>query len=328
MNFLFFDIECVSVGETLYPFSFGYVLTDSKLAVIKQQDILINPEVSFRLDGNGVRIYYSRHEIESAGNFASHYETIRSLLSDPNSLVIGHAIENDIHFLHDAMTRYSLPPLHFFFYDSQWMYASLLSRDEPTSLEKIINENRLIMLNAHNSMADAYYTMMTCKTLQHLQGIELSELLSSKFYPGLVDNYDFRPMACPTWFLPSVKLQRIKHSLFSYLSASVKPARRGPFLGLKFSFNTVFAYHDLTRSYQLLLAIAELGGEYTDDCYESDYFLHAYNDCLIQEQLSDYKDWQGEFVSYSRLLQMVNKTPGDMTDSQKINAIFAAKNLV
>ena len=46
MNYLFFDIEC---SDGRHMCSFGYVLTDSNFAILKKEDILINPEAPFRL---------------------------------------------------------------------------------------------------------------------------------------------------------------------------------------------------------------------------------------------------------------------------------------
>lgn len=43
MNFLFFDIECAVCNQEKRICSFGYVLTDCNLNIIKKEDILINP---------------------------------------------------------------------------------------------------------------------------------------------------------------------------------------------------------------------------------------------------------------------------------------------
>lgn len=328
-NYLFFDIECVQVGGQLYPYSFGYVKCDAYYQIIHQEDLLINPDVPFRLDQNGVRVHYSRAEIEASPRFDEQFTLIKSLLEDNQSIVIGHAIENDIQFLSDAIRRYQLPPLTFHFYDSQWMYASVMGRDEPTSLEKIITENRLAMQNAHHSMMDAYYTMMTCRTMERLKGRTLGDIISNyHFLPGLYANDTFRPMNCEDWFLPSVKLQRIKHSLFEYMVSQLVPAKKGPYLGMMFSFNTVFAYSDLARSFVILQAIAAMGGNYTDDGHESDYFLHDYADCNIQDSLSEDSDWKGEFVSYKKLQTMLGIAANPTIDHVGIAHMISRDNLL
>lgn len=58
MNYLLFDIECVYDKQEQYMLSFGYVKTDKDFNVIKREDILINPNLTFSLTDVGPSILH------------------------------------------------------------------------------------------------------------------------------------------------------------------------------------------------------------------------------------------------------------------------------
>ena len=76
MNFLFFDCECSKCSKTTSKLcSFGYVLTDSNLNIIKKEDLLINPLEFDDLIMDGV-IAYSKEELLKHKEFDSYYPYI------------------------------------------------------------------------------------------------------------------------------------------------------------------------------------------------------------------------------------------------------------
>lgn len=114
MNYLFFDIECANCfGGSGKICSFGYVLTNSKFAILKQEDIIMNPKSKFNLrspDGKfGIELSYSEAQFLAAPSFDFFYPMIASILTAPDQICFGHSVGNDINFINSDTKRYDLP---------------------------------------------------------------------------------------------------------------------------------------------------------------------------------------------------------------------------
>ena len=117
MKYLFFDIECASVFKDKAKICvFGYCLTDEKFNIIEKQDLLINPQGGFHLtDRKGQRglvLPYKYEDFKKYPTFLDKKEQIYSLLQDKDTLVFGHAVQNDVKYLNLESHRFSLPGHH------------------------------------------------------------------------------------------------------------------------------------------------------------------------------------------------------------------------
>ena len=327
-TYLFFDIECMQVNGENYPFSFGYVRTTDTFEIIDRHDILMRPVVNYRLDQSGVRVHYSRTEIDQAPSFADRYLLLKSILETPDSVIFGHAIDNDIQFLQDACIRDGLEGFQFDYYDTQLLYATVMQRQEQSALDRIMSEHRVPMLNAHKSDIDAYYTMMTARLLEQLQGISVRVLLRTHdFWPGRMDGVTARPVACAEWFTPVFRIRPIQMMLWQYL-VNRDPRITGRLTGKGFCFNTSSIWSDMPRMIALLQRIFELGGFYTEELDEIDYFLHDYAPCHIQSLCERATDWTGELMSLKELTRLVGLSEPPTMNLSEIKDYFLGLDLV
>ena len=118
MKYLFFDIEgaCPKLSTIA---TLGYVLTDENFSVIEREDILMNPASKYDWYVLKNLLSYTKAELAKHPKFSAHYEKIKSLLEDGETVVCGYSIVNDLKYLNSECKRYSLPPLRFSFLDVQ-----------------------------------------------------------------------------------------------------------------------------------------------------------------------------------------------------------------
>ncbi len=185
MNFLFFDIECAVCNHIEKRIcSFGYVLTDSNLNIIKKEDILINPLVFDNKILDNV-IDYKKADLSKEKEFPFYYEYIKSLLEDKNNIVIAQVAKNDASYLIDTLKRYKLDSINFVFYDFAEIYKNYINAKQYVSLE---NERIFLGISdkqgtLHTSLNDAYILYECFKALYLRTNLTKSALI--KKYKGI-----------------------------------------------------------------------------------------------------------------------------------------------
>ncbi|MBQ9115964.1 MAG: hypothetical protein IJY04_02985, partial [Clostridia bacterium] len=195
MNYLFFDIECCD-GKHICEF--GYVLTDESFNVISRNVITINPNMPFDLTARPnhkeLELYYSDAKYYLSPTFPELYEEIKGIVTAPDQMIFGHAIENDAKFLSTACIRYDLPPIDFKFYDSQKLFDHVEETGSTTSLELAIEKYSLPKPEYfHRSDCDAYATMELIRILMGKLEISPTELEEKHFYcAGRIENHVIR----------------------------------------------------------------------------------------------------------------------------------------
>ena len=99
MKYLSFDIECADGGKATIC-SFGYVIADEQFNVLKKEDIVMNPEGKFDLEGRAgrpdVKLAYSKERFLRAPKFPHFYTRIKALLENGEYCVIGHSVADDV----------------------------------------------------------------------------------------------------------------------------------------------------------------------------------------------------------------------------------------
>ena len=118
MRYLFFDIECAGVYKDVAKIcAFGYCLTDESFTVLEKRDLLINPQGRFHLTDrkgqNGLVLPYKYEEFKQYPTFPQYAETITALLQGEETLVVGHAVMNDVKYLNLESKRFQLPSFCF-----------------------------------------------------------------------------------------------------------------------------------------------------------------------------------------------------------------------
>ncbi len=188
MKYLFYDCEVANSFDKLSKIcSLGYTLTDTKLNLIKKEDILINPEAPFDYHLYNkkyeVNLFYPKSEFRKAPNFSKRYEMIKELFSG-EVLVFGFAIENDVRFLLDGCKRYNLENIRFNYIDVQIVHKLYKKLDNYTSLDKALLDMNVVIEETilHKSDDDAYITMRLLKSILEDSKLSLDELLDSIGY--------------------------------------------------------------------------------------------------------------------------------------------------
>ena len=176
MKYLFFDIECANCYNNCAKiFSLGYVITDEKFNVLhEKEDVLINPKDRFDWYVAKKMMAYPREIFKDQPPFPDFYERFREMFEDPETMVIGYAVTNDVHFLHDDCKRYGLQPYTYRFYDVQQLYARQPVNNTAKNLEdSVLSWYGEEPENMHRSDEDAYNTMRIMKAIAAFHNTDL-----------------------------------------------------------------------------------------------------------------------------------------------------------
>lgn len=190
MENILFDIECCNGMDIC---SFGYVIFDDNFNILKNEDIVINPNRRFRLsnkDGEPrINLAYTEEEFKSSNTFDFYYQKINDLLT--NRRLFAHSASCDVNFLVIACERYSLTPYDIKVYDTQLMYKA----DNPSkkiALEEIAKDLNICVddITFHKSSDDAKISMEVLKALVKANEVSLAEYLKThSFTVATYDNY-------------------------------------------------------------------------------------------------------------------------------------------
>ncbi|MFA6862237.1 MAG: 3'-5' exonuclease [Bacilli bacterium] len=193
MNYVFFDIECANClhGEGKIC-SFGYVKTDEAFNVIKKKDILINPDAPFLLGnaktGNGIKLAYPLFRFRWSHLFPSYYDEIKNLLTDPNTLSFGFAVNQDVSYISYSCRRYNLPYIEFSFFDIQKLDKEIFKRDNPMGLDSLVEKYHAKTFTYHRSDDDALMTMEVFRGLLNENHLKVQEAIN--YHPNALRNTD------------------------------------------------------------------------------------------------------------------------------------------
>ena len=196
MQYLFFDIECAGVFKNVAKIcAFGYCLTDEQFHILEKEDILINPQGNFHLTDRkgeqGLVLPYKYEDFKTYPNFVAHADRIYGLLQDKNTLVVGHAAQNDVKYLNLESKRFHLPSFAFSFADTQFIYMNVIGDFSRQFGLGTIAEQLGVVFTAHRAVDDAYATMKVAQALCRAENCTLPQLLEKyNITCGKIQNYE------------------------------------------------------------------------------------------------------------------------------------------
>ncbi len=182
-KYLFFDIECAGVYKDVAKIcAFGYCLTDEYFHVLEKRDLLMNPQGRFHLTDrkgeNGIVLPYKYEDFKKYPTFLEYADKITALLQDKDTLVFGHAVMNDVKYLHLESKRFSLPSFAFDFFDTQFLYMHRVGDfARQFGLGAIVKDLQIDFV-AHRAVDDAYATMKIAETLCRVENVTLPALIA------------------------------------------------------------------------------------------------------------------------------------------------------
>ncbi|MCI2111730.1 MAG: 3'-5' exonuclease [Bacilli bacterium] len=184
MKYLFFDCECANCYDHAGKIcSFGYLICDENLKPLESKDIIINPDAPFDphvlgVGPHSIDLAYTPLRFEVAEKFPFFFPTIKALLEDKDTLVLGYAIDNDVGFLLSECERYGLAKPEFQYVDIQEIYRLYADYDRSPSLEGALKEMGLDSngLEGHESKDDAIMSMMLLGAIARKENATVAEL--------------------------------------------------------------------------------------------------------------------------------------------------------
>ena len=181
MKYLFFDLECANCSDRRGKiFSFGYVVADENLnELTTARDIIMNPAVD-KWDWYVIKniLAYPKKEVESRAKFDKHYNKIKKLLDDPETIVCGFDVKNDVGYILDECERYSLEPISMKFFDVQRLEAKVSNSKNIGLGEAYIKWLNKLPDGAHRSDTDAKFTLELAKAICKSQKKSLLEFIN------------------------------------------------------------------------------------------------------------------------------------------------------
>lgn len=188
MKYLFFDIECSNCfGGNNKICEFGYVITDEKFNVITKGDIPISPgdrrNRSCRFDTSiykrepGFEWAYEFDYYFDSPRFPHHYQFLKNLFENKDTLVFGYSVNNDIRYFDSEFKRYKLEPFNYKVCDVQIIMNFYSEKKEKFkglqhAFKKLCGANEFISLVPHLSRDDAFMTMRVLQEM--LKNLEVS----------------------------------------------------------------------------------------------------------------------------------------------------------
>lgn len=196
MKYLFFDIECAGVFKNVAKIcAFGYCLVDKQFHILEKEDLLINPQGHFHLTDRkgeqGLVLPYKYDDFKKFPTFTQRAEKIYALLQDKDTLVVGHAVMNDVKYLNLESKRFSLPSFAFDFADTQFVYMNKIGDfSRQFGLETIANDLG-VTFTPHRAVDDAYATMKIAEAMCKEENCSFTQLLKKyAVTTGRIENYE------------------------------------------------------------------------------------------------------------------------------------------
>jgi DNA polymerase III epsilon subunit-like protein len=187
MKYIFFDTECANcfnrVGKIC---EFGYVKTDTDFNILDSQNYFINPKPDgkFHLTGRKNQkdlILTEKQEFYyNQPKFSHFYDNIRFLLTQPDIMIFGHSVRNDIFFLDSDIRRFNLKTFPYTAYDTQsFLEYFSKTRKKNYSLETAYKELvfKELPLQAHKAVNDAMFTMEVTKAMLKDLSVTMDDLI-------------------------------------------------------------------------------------------------------------------------------------------------------
>ena len=189
MDYLFFDTECANCFNGIGKLcEFGYVLTDSSFNVIKQENILINPESKFDVKGlkyGHITLSLPYNEYKKCPTFIDVYPKIKRLLTRKNTVVIGYSTSGDAKYIEGTINRYKLPQINYLFLDLKKVVADIEKKENGLHLIDVYNDYYPKTNNHHTGLVDAILTLKIAKYIDENR-VKFEKIVKNPKYYGEV----------------------------------------------------------------------------------------------------------------------------------------------
>ncbi len=280
MRYVAFDIEstdgCFGNGNLC---EFGYVIADENFNIIEQNNILVKPITKNFSASFHVKLAYPLSVYKKAPPFIDNYERIRDIMNAPDTIVIGHAIHNDIICINAACEVNSLPSYTFTYIDTQLLYSAYTDTPNIMSLDKIATAMDVEFLH-HRADEDARLSLCTLQYImkdsdktfdQLMEALEGSLGVNES---GKIIGFTLANCVSTAPSLTSKNSKRRLMSMFKTDRVNADDVDADNVLYKKrISVDQVIYFDDIDITRALLQKIVNLGARYTTNSLDSDYHV-------------------------------------------------------
>ncbi len=266
MKYLAFDIEAANGYKPSSICSIGVVIADEQFNILSRTNYWINPKTKYNLNGTrknvGIDLHLDKELLENSLDFKEMYSTFHALFTDPQYIVVGHAVDADVRMLNAACERYGLPSIDFTFICSQLLYKLYFDEKEVKGLNKIALEMG-VEFEQHNSEEDALVSLLTLKYLVQKSGLSLADLLAKYHYRvGSNNNFELiRPASLDGQVSKRQQTQILVEKIKKYAQTVAKQTNL--YKGKTFCLARSLELSDSPLLYQVVEHIVSNGGKYT-----------------------------------------------------------------
>lgn len=295
MRYAYIDIEA-SEGRSIC--SIGYVVADEEFNILERDDILINPEATFRTapygrkkSDRGIVLAYPPATFRKNPNFKRAYPTVRALLERDDATIMGFSHLNDIRYLHRAAKRYKLEPPTYSFFEIQDFYCKAVANSpESLSLERILAKLDISFdgYALHKSVDDAEMSMLIFRKICETSGLSPSETLAKyPRYVGRCDGFEVSYGGAGSKNKTDILVRRYANAaVCSYLSSvRLSPDPSNAYSGKAVCADKRLAFADRRFCINLIAVLAAHGVRFSQSVKGADYYIR-----FSPEEGSDSRD--------------------------------------
>ena len=278
MKYLAFDIEAANGYMPSSICSIGVVIADEQFNILSRENIWINPKTKYNLNGTranvGIDLHLDKQLLDASPDFKAVYPKIAALLTDPQYVVLGHAVDSDVRMLNKASLRYRLPSINFEFICSQLLYKLYKDEKEVKALNKIADELG-VTFTQHNSEEDAYVSMLTLKYLVADSGLTVDELLE-KYHVRKGVNSNFE-LSRPVSLLGQVSKKKLTQVAIDKIKEYVSTVKRtsNEYNNMAFCLARSLELSDSDELYAVVKTIVQKGGRYTAKLFKGNVYVRV-----------------------------------------------------
>lgn len=276
MKFLAFDIEAANGYMLSSICSVGVVIADEHFNVLSRENIWINPRTKYNLNGTranvGIDLGLDKALLKASPDFKHVYPRLKSLLTDTQYVVVGHAVDSDVRMLNKACERYRLPSIDFEFVCSQLLYKLYKGDKEVKGLSKIADELGIVF-HQHNSEEDAYVSLLTLKYLVEDSGLSVAQLVE-RYHVRVGSNVNFE-LSRPVSLEGQVSRKQVTQQAIGQIKEFVSKVK---VISSEYKNKTFCLARSLELSLgeelkEALTKIVQKGGHYAAKLFKGNYYV-------------------------------------------------------
>ncbi len=153
----------------------GAVVSDSSMRPLSYIDIRVNPATRHKMVGKELKFPFTYRDLKNLPKFDVASKPLIELI-DADTLIVGHAVDNDIKMLFKACSLYGMKYPDFDFIDTNAVYGALKGEYAQVGL-KTLAETFEIEFDAHNPKEDATATLKALKCMLERYETDLDSLV-------------------------------------------------------------------------------------------------------------------------------------------------------